>query len=399
MGTAATLPFVLRCSLFSLRCSLFPAIRLHTNTRFYNPHIPPLCFSASDIRADQLIASAWRPSALNKDAQFGSASGLRLAFGKEATEDRKLMFQRSEVKELWERLNRETSNSNSGEADERLLLISGPPGTGKSTAVWMWAGSVAVSSKVVWIHLGRSGEVLYVEMTSDATRHATLKVDTWGSFFKSNVGEADVVILDGLIENNKKTAMSTLLAWQSNAGGSPLLIFVASEQIILGGEDLRHSNRVSVCSWSLSEVLNACTDEAFWGQVSSNVNHLEKGGGSEDSKVAPADAKLYAISEKFMLCGGSPCWLFGMDWTEAQSDIDGYVDCVSDVSVLRNSLCGAVADTAMNHIMGLERDGNKFVRTICSRYIQRTLCRKFRSELIKFARGEVSTPSDPPWIR
>jgi len=381
MGTAATLPFV-------LRCSLFPVIRLYTNTRFYNPHIPPLCLSASDVsNRIQLKPSAWRRSALNKDAQIGCASGLRLAFGKGATEDPTLMFQRSEVKELWERLNRETSNSNSGEADERLLLISGPPGTGKSTAVWMWAGSVAVSSKVVWIHLGRSGEVQYVEMNSDSTRHAALNAVDWVSFFKSNVGDADVVILDGLIESEKKTAMSTLEAWQSNAGGSPLLIFVASEQIKLGGEDLRHSNRVSVCSWSLSEVFNACTDEAFWGQVSSNVNHHEKGGGSEHFKVAPADAKLCAISEKFALCGGSARWLFGMNWTEARRDIDGYVDRVSDPRVLHSAFGGAAAETAVNHIMGLEREGNKSVRTICSAYIQRALCLKFRKHLIEAAKN------------
>jgi len=370
-----------------IRCSLFPAIRLHTNTRFYNPHIPPLCFSASDISADQLIASAWRPSALNKDAQFGSASGLHLAFGLGSTEDPKLIFQRSEAKKLWERLERETSNSNSGKEVERLLLISGPPGTGKSTAVWMWAGSVAVSSKVVWIHLGRSGNVQYVEMTSETTRHATLKVDAWSDFFDSNVGDPDVVILDGLSENDKQIGMSTLMAWASNSGGSPLLIFVASEQIILGGEDLRHSARLLVCSWSLSEVVNACTDEAFWDQVSSIVNYHEKGGGSEDSKVAPSDAKRLAISEKFALCGGSARWLFGMGWTEARKEIDDYVGRVLDSRALRSALRGAVPETAVNHIIGLEREGGMGVITICSVYIQRALCGKFRNELIKFAKN------------
>jgi hypothetical protein len=326
------------------------------------------------------------------EQKFSQASGLYLA-GLGSTDQSKWIFRRSEVKELWDRL--ETS-SKSVEDDDRLLYISGPPGTGKSTAVWMWAGSLVATSKlkVVWVHLGRAGLVQYVSITSEATLHSTLNCDEWVGFFKSNARDADVVILDGLIESEKKIAMSTLLQWQKNAGDSTRhLIFVASEQLKLGGEDVRQANRVSVCSWTLTDAFEACANDQFWDQVS--VNFRQQEGLTGNFMTDPLEVRRAVVSDKFSMCGGSARWLFGMDFNEAKSDIDRYLERVENSNVLSSALRGAVASTAVNHVMGLEKDEEGYVRIICSIYIQRQLSNIFRVELIQSAKNLASTLGNP----
>ena len=111
--------------------------------------------------------------------------------------------------------------------------------------------------------------------------------------------------------------------------------------------------------------------------------------------MAREDAKQFAISEKFALCGGSARWLFGMGWTDALSDIGGYINRVSDSGVLRYALTGGVGNKDVNHIMGLEREGDKGVRTIGSMYIQRALSGKFRDDLIKAAKNLATVLQHP----
>jgi hypothetical protein len=301
------------------------------------------------------------------------------------------MFHRSEVGILWERLSNVAQCTKNG-----FLYISGPPGTGKSTAVWMWAGSLVaakVRRKVVWVHLGRGGMASYVEMTQTSVGYRSLKGNDLAGFFDANVGTADVVIIDGLMQNTQNSIMGSANVWWKTAHDSAMLVYVASEQLKLGGEDVRQANRVSVCSWTLTDAFEACVNDQFWDQVSANFRRQE--GLTGDTMTDPLEARRFVVSDKFSMCGGSARWLFGMDFNEAKSDINRYIESVENSNVLSSALRGAVASTAVNHVMGLEKDEERYVRIICSTYTQRQLSHNFRVELIQSAKNLASTLDNP----
>jgi hypothetical protein len=95
------------------------------------------------------------------------------------------------------------------------------------------------------------------------------------------------------------------------------------------------------------------------------------------------------------MCGGSARWLFGMRFGKAKVDIDRYLQRFDNLNVLSSGLSGAFVSTAVNHILGLEKYGERYDHIICSTYMQQQLIKRFRTDLILAAKQLSSTLEIP----
>jgi len=147
------------------------------------------------------------------------------------SETKTLLFMREPVKLLLEHLNQNTA----------ISLIEGPPGSGKSSIVFLWCWNIACvgNKSVCWIHLSELSCSVCI-LKDSKLKQETLKLDQISTFLDSC--DETVLVIDGVV-TQFKSVVGIASFWQKTATNR-LLILVTSVQLFIKEEELQ-ANDVS----------------------------------------------------------------------------------------------------------------------------------------------------------
>jgi len=178
-----------------------------------------------------------------------------IASGLAEKNDTRRLFVRAEWIELWKKLDGNTN-----------IILSGPPGTGKSSLVWWWCCWHAQRRDLRWTHLGRTGAV---EMADFTSRNITTYNPLINPDYISEISTTAVptLVIDGL--TRESNMMAAAFSWWKDDSTHRRVIYVTSIQSPLNIEDLQHSDLTKGMSsrWEPEEYELACKDQTFLGLV------------------------------------------------------------------------------------------------------------------------------------
>ena len=242
---------------------------------------------------------------------------------------------------------------------EKSTLLQGPPGSGKSTAVWFWLQRFVLRTKEcgVWFHFHKQHNsltcVVVASNENGNTVHLTEILEENAIDYVAQNYNVKCCVVDGVRVSNQERAAATWRVF----GKIPFrlfrtkhMIWVSSQQVVIPGEELINSNttELSFISWRPDEL------RAF----AHTFSETKKAAFIEDAKlIFPSlDSFDAAIDAKFWLFGGSARWMFGMPAKLAREDIDRYIEKIDDAEKLNAGLQGVRGDLAVNHVVGRYAD-------------------------------------------
>ena len=147
---------------------------------------------------------------------------------------------------------------------EASCLVEGPPGSGKSTAVWFWLlRRVATKGhRVLWCHFTLAEGWLGVIVQRGSGCNTLDFDEIEGNPFdkESLIGVGDTCVIDGMTNDNSETAAS--LCWKMafdktwKANKNRHMIWVSSQQLVIHEEHLMRikMGSFSFYSWAEGEV-------------------------------------------------------------------------------------------------------------------------------------------------
>ena len=244
---------------------------------------------------------------------------------------------------------------------ENSTLLQGPPGSGKSTAVWFWLQRFVLRTKQcgVWFHFHKQHETLtcvVVEANGNGnTVRLTEILEESPIDYVARNYNVKCCVVDGVRVSNERSAAATWGVF----GRLPVrllrtkhTIWVSSLQVVIPGEELSMSNTTEILltSWRLDELRD----------FARTFSDTKKAAFIEDAKsIFPSLNSFDAtINAKFWLFGGSATWMFGMSASLARKDIDRYIEKVDNADKLNAGLQGVRGDLAVNHVVGRYDDGS-----------------------------------------
>ena len=244
---------------------------------------------------------------------------------------------------------------------ENSTLLPGPPGSGKSTAVWFWLQRFVLRTKQcgVWFHFHKEHETLtcvVVEANGNGnTVRLTEILEESPIDYVARNYNVKCCVVDGVRVSNERTAAVTWGVFGKlpvRLLGTKHTIWVSSLQVVIPGEELSMSNTTEILftSWRLDELRN----------FAHTFSDTKKAAFIEDAKsIFPTLNSFDAtINAKFWLFGGSATWMFGMSASLARKDIDRYIEKVDNADKLNAGLQGVRGDLAVNHVVGRYDDGS-----------------------------------------
>lgn len=237
-------------------------------------------------------------------------------------------------------------------------LVDGPPGSGKSTAVWLWLIERVqrTGNAALWVHFTKLGYMLAVviERTEEG-RLVFNKVLRKDPFDDHEVQKAvRVCVVDGVTAANKDKAGESwyVFGMDPSVYANCHMIWVSSQQLVIPGEHLAvvKMERHLCFSWGKDEIIAyAATFDAE--TRSKYVKDIVSGLPSR--RLTPGESIDFdqAIAIKLHYCGCSARWMFGMSMEEAIADIELHLSKVQDAKLIQAGLSGARGLTAVNHII------------------------------------------------
>jgi hypothetical protein len=258
---------------------------------------------------------------------------------------------RSETLRLWETLERTSA------------LVQGPPGSGKSTAVWFWLIRRVrrTDQTAVWWHFSRVGRRVYLRVSRKGDEINIEKFTTLEMFLTSS-GEPDICVVDGVRED---TLADAGRSWDvfPVAPDRHHMVWVSSQQVVLPGEELEQYEieEVSYCSWTEEEAFTFASsfDETTRKQITSDVVR------SFPKRLDPSSPETSfddALKIKFWVFGGSARWMFGMETKLAFEDLQRNINKIDDIETLHAGLVGVRGNIAVDHAIAMYRgDDDTFV--------------------------------------
>eukprot|EP01012_Entosiphon_sulcatum_P021003 TRINITY_DN2581_c0_g1_i5.p1 TRINITY_DN2581_c0_g1~~TRINITY_DN2581_c0_g1_i5.p1 ORF type:complete len:566 (+),score=81.38 TRINITY_DN2581_c0_g1_i5:573-2270(+) len=270
------------------------------------------------------------------------------------------IYARNEVVQLWQNL------------DHKIHMVTGPPGTGKSTAVWWWA--CTVSKPVIWVHFFKtqvplvslikfdSVEWYFVDAEKVITAIIALQVRT----------QCQVVVLDGCT-CSQENVMSHFRT-KVNADASLTLVIVSSGQVKpIPAEEGTNVTEHHVESWTLQEFEAACAHPQFVSSVKPLLVQAEQPLDIDESTIA------MLLEEKYWLVGGSARYMFALNYITAKKAIDDAFSTAISITPQMISGPGTNSSAMINRLYGYNRKTGWY---LASQYIVSHIIQQGSVELL-----------------
>jgi hypothetical protein len=238
------------------------------------------------------------------------------------------------------------------ETQSQLLhfIVTGPPGIGKSSALWAYACSQATFEPVLYIKLSPiGGSTIFRFRPRDD--HSGFVIELCGiEALESFAG--DIMIVDGVRSTptpHTQQLVDIAVKWQRYASTEKQLIFVSSMQYALPNDDtpsiLRARRWISFEPWTLESYHKACEDDTFWASVAPMLDEDP----GQDATDEPNERRR-RVCAKYRIAGGSARLMFGVDTAHAIAFIDIGVGALNDAAAVVKGLTGDGSNAAVNRI-------------------------------------------------
>mmetsp|Transcript_3351 Transcript_3351/g.8517 ORF Transcript_3351/g.8517 Transcript_3351/m.8517 type:complete len:503 (+) Transcript_3351:170-1678(+) len=290
--------------------------------------------------------------------------------------------------------------------DRGSCLVEGPPGSGKSTAVWLWLlrHILQTGHRGLWFHFSKTDPVAVVSITRND--HDTL---SFSSVLKDNPFEADfssttvdVCVVDGVTETNLAIVRNSWLVF------SPIsteelrqchMIWVSSQQVVVGQEHFEKNGMRRYTSFTWTDHQVSTYAATFDAQQQKTFTHDVVRGMPEGRLMPQQDITfLQALDIKIYFFGNSVRWLFAMKMEEALEDLSHFVEAIDDAKILKAGLTGSRSRRAVNHVIAMDRSATRErsgVFKIASTFITETLSSELGLEAIRVMYASRWVKSNP----
>ena len=265
------------------------------------------------------------------------------------------LYERQPVTQLWNRLTQVTEKQWSWLAvpeedrwvapETRVVIVSGPPGNGKSSALFEWAVRVVCRLEfvecVTWLDCASADReqgawVLRGCTSTESANNNNYSVTKVPMPQKSDDFAGSVAVFDGL-RAETIGSWTGVFAALCRKGIAVILCSLESVRMHVGNTQDVTQLRHRFPSWSLEEYKSACEDEEFWSEARHGLP------GSPGQSASPVE-KEYALALKFEFAGHCARFMFRTSITKIQD----YVE--EGVAALENSIESMQA--------ALKKDGN-----------------------------------------
>ena len=253
------------------------------------------------------------------------------------------------------------------ELEAASCLLEGPPGAGKSTAVWFWLTQrvLRTGEKALWCHFMKLGFwVVRVISRGEDGKLTFKKINARDDPFAhvyDNEEKIEICVVDGVTHDNKEMAGKS---WRSFGFDSSLykhchMIWISSQQLVVPREHLHAVNMkyLSLYSWTETEI-NEYAATFDDGMKRAFVDEVMAGIPQNRSLPSATIDFEQACTIKKYFCGCSARWMFGMSLKDALEDIEIHLWKVNNVQLIQNGLAGVRGMTAVNHVFAMYPSNN-----------------------------------------
>ena len=238
--------------------------------------------------------------------------------------------------------------------------IHGQPGTGKSTATYLYASTLCRSSWIViWIHLewwsGRPRErVKCVIMTGLTKKVASFEMNDLYAFLSSGrvfISSKEVLIIDGLTFHSyfSKLAVSSATWWETDKKNRRLInVSSMAAQGKYKPVEIQRDGNVEFLqiSWTLKEYIKAIQNTDFLRSVE----------GFLDADPQPGETSKEKVISKFYYSGGCARSMFQFSTLEVKKLLMKSIQSLFDKSRILNADTGFNSEHACHNLLNVFED-------------------------------------------
>lgn len=228
-------------------------------------------------------------------------------------------------------------------ADQRILQVHGPPGTGKSSAVFFWVGKTCemANTQALWLKCATAqGKCWKVEKNTLKERIETTE-QKQVPLSVEEVGDASIVVFDGI-------RSFTLETWRdliNNVARSGRFVIVVSEGVEFHAGDSQDIMKLQhfVPSWQENEYFEACNNNDFWASVRGRIANAN----ANDSQAHREEV----IRQKFSIAGHSARFMFRQTAIGVEDELERKVRQMGNITTLDMAVRNDRSSGAVNSLI------------------------------------------------
>ena len=233
--------------------------------------------------------------------------------------------------------------------NKRILQVHGPPGTGKSSAVFFWVEKTCdtANTQALWLECATiQGECWKVEKNTLNERIETKKQAVPLSV--EEVDHASIVVFDGI-------RVATLETWRALinqlARSGLFVIVVSSEGVRFHAGDSQDIMKLYhfVPSWLENEYLEACKNNDFWASVRNLIENVNE----NDTQACREEA----IRQKFSIAGHSARFMFIQTASDVEVELERNVREMGNITTLDMAVRNDRSSGAVNSLIARLHEG------------------------------------------